>query len=477
MGDGLSVLCVDDDPELGTTLSASLEHHLDRVEVESVESASAALARVRAEDIDCVVSDYRMPEMDGLDLLDAIREEYPDLPVILFTGTGSEELASDAIARGVTDYLQKKGTGEQFAVLANRIENAVESYRTKQTLAAERERYSAFLEQSTDLLAVVDERGVFSYLSKAWERLMGYEPHELEGQSAFDRIHDDDTGEVIAEFKAALENPTEIRTVTCRAEHGDGSYRWLEVIGNNQLANPAIEGFVINARDITERKARERELRDQNERLEQFTGVVSHDLRNPLNIAQGRLELARETGAEEHFDATADAHDRMDAMIEDLLETARGGQAVVDTERVALADVAERTADAVVADGVDITVETDAEIVAERARLKRVFENLLRNAVEHAGPAPSIRVGRVDDGFFVADDGPGIPEAEREQVFESGYTTTSDGNGLGLSIVASIAEAHGWEVAVVDGASGGTRFEFSEVEIAARSAETVCEVR
>ncbi|MFC7096954.1 GAF domain-containing sensor histidine kinase [Halobaculum marinum] len=224
------------------------------------------------------------------------------------------------------------------------------------------------------------------------------------------------------------------------------------------------------ALDRAEREAlvrrRERELARQNERLDEFASVVSHDLRNPLNVAQGRLELLGDDCDSPHLDHMETAHERMEALIDDLLALARTGRSVGETEEVSLGvSVQEvwRTIDGggslAVADGVG-RVEADA------SRLQELLENLFRNAVDHVGDDVDVTVGRLDDpgrsGFFVADDGPGIPPTERGRVFERGHTTAEDGTGFGLAIVADIADAHGWDVRATDASAasgGGARFE------------------
>jgi signal transduction histidine kinase len=237
-----------------------------------------------------------------------------------------------------------------------------------------------------------------------------------------------------------------------------------------------VSGFAIYT-DITDQKRRERTLERQNERLDQFASIVSHDLRNPLNVAQGHLDLARsncECDADA-LDRVEQSHERMSRMIDELLSLARHGNIVGDTVPVELREVAEAAWSNVDTGEATLFVEGDRDLVADRERFVELLENLFRNAVEHgstsphshareearehAGPAVSVTVGTWDDGIFVADDGPGIPEAEREQVFESGYTTARDGTGFGLTIVEQIAEAHGWSVEVVD--DEGARFEFS----------------
>ena len=264
----------------------------------------------------------------------------------------------------------------------------------------------------------------------------------------------------------------------------------LNVVGRED----SDEGYAIYT-DVTRSKRRQRRLERQNERLEKFVSVVSHDLRNPLSVAMGNLELADEEHDDPRLADAADAIDRMDALIDDLLTLAREGEHVSEVETVDLGAVAEDCWEGV--DAGAATLETGAapEIEADRSRVRQLLSNLLRNAVEHGSTSPpshapeaavehsstsppshaqedagsenasepsianapeaavehggrnvTVTVGDLADGFHVSDDGPGIPDEERDRVFESGYTNAREGTGFGLSIVAEIVEAHGWEV-------------------------------
>jgi PAS domain S-box-containing protein len=233
-------------------------------------------------------------------------------------------------------------------------------------------------------------------------------------------------------------------------------------------------------------EARQRELQRQNERLDEFAGVVSHDLRNPLTVAKGRLELMNaesdEGEADEHVTAARDALDRMEALIDDLLELARVGEVVDDPDRVALAEHAASCWRNVETNGATLESDLTNAVWADENRLAQLFENLFRNAVEHGSTSPpsqaqedglehggddvTIWVGDLDDGFYIEDDGPGIPPEERADIFEAGYTTAADGNGFGLSIVQKIVEAQGWTIDVTESDAGGARFEIRGVETA-----------
>ena len=223
-----------------------------------------------------------------------------------------------------------------------------------------------------------------------------------------------------------------------------------------------------NAEAAMARAEREAELRRQNERLDRFTSVVSHDLRNPLSVATGYLDLVRESGDADDFDRVEDAHERMNDLIEDLLALARGGTAVGDATELDLGTVARDAWTHVDTGNASLTVAADLPTLhGDRSRLTQLFENLFRNAVEHAASgsddAVSVAVAPLPDrpGFYVADDGPGIPEDRRESVFDHGVSFDDEGGtGFGLSIVADITRAHGWAVAVTESDSGGARFEF-----------------
>jgi len=191
--------------------------------------------------------------------------------------------------------------------------------------------------------------------------------------------------------------------------------------------------------------------------------AISHDLRNPLDVAGAHLEAARETGGDEHFDAVATAHDRMERIIQEVLTLARGEAALDVGESVSVRETVERAWRTV--DTEDWRLDLDAPFPTARAdadRLQRLFENLFRNAVEHAADGGTVRVGALADenaGVFVADDGTGIPSPEREAVMDPGYTVDGGGTGLGLALVDQIAQAHGWTVSITESDRGGIRVE------------------
>jgi PAS domain S-box-containing protein len=628
MAAGIRVLHVDDDSGFADLTAAALERADERLEVESETDPEDALAYLATEPVDCIVSDYDMQGMDGLSFLDAVREDHPDVPFILFTGKGSEEVASEAISAGVTDYLQKEGGTDQYTILANRIVNAVGQRESRTS-------YREIFENAADGIFLHDpETGAVNDINPQAAEMLGYDREAVLDMDVGEFSADDprfSQAEAEKKLRAAIEEGAQ--TFEWLFQTKSGEEFWIEV----HLKPTVIDGteqVLAMTRDISERKARERrlqsqkekvealhavaadieasqsadevfdhvfeaadeildfdrgivdvvegehlvpkkipagvpeeeyhdetpldaedslaaravrtgesilvddlatldvapaepdyrsaitvpidefgmfqavttepgefdetdleltelltthasetldrlereaelrsyaaELERQNDRLEEFASVVSHDLRGPLNVVSGRIELAREEREEtENLDTAIEALDRMDDIIEHTLALARQGQAVGETEPVALSTVAEESWNVADTGDARLVVDGGCELRADPDRFRQLLENLFRNAVEHAGDDVTVTVGALErDGaaqsgaFYVEDDGPGIPESERETVFDAGYTTDS-GTGFGLAIVAEIVDAHQADVEVVESATGGARFEFT----------------
>ena len=230
------------------------------------------------------------------------------------------------------------------------------------------------------------------------------------------------------------------------------------------MANDVLHGYTVVSRDTTNRKQYERMLERQNDRLKEFADIISHDLRSPLSVIDGRLALYDETGEREHLQVIEQTTDRMEALVEDLLRVARQGQVVEHPEPVDIGDTLETAREGTVPPIARCAYESVPWVMADEPRLVQLFENLLRNSVDHGGKDVTVRVGPLEDGFYVEDDGPGISEEHHERVFEHGFTTRTDGTGYGLSIVRSIVGAHGWDIVVTDAEDGGARFEITGIE-------------
>lgn len=643
----IRILHVDDDPALADLTATFLESENEHFDVTLATATSEGLERLAADDFDCIVSDYDMPDRNGIEFLEAVREDDPELPFILFTGKGSEEIASEAVSAGVTDYLQKETGKSQYVILANRIRNAVERYRSRIEQRRQRERQArqrnAIFELTTDEAVtdatfekavrritetaahILDVASVNVWLleddTQSLRCVDNYDRSSGEHERGMELIADDypryfealqthisldaddaradprtaeltenylDVHDIGALLDATLRAEGEVIGVVCH-EHVGGTREWTDdeiqfasnvadvvhralrnqthreqerrfaaifndpnilaglidtdgtLFDINQTAleyvdatmedvtgepfwetpwwdeeskpliqqkveqavkgqyveyetelldpddrsynvigiiRPVTDGsgevvsLIVSARDVTKLKKRERELRRERDRLDEFASIVSHDLRNPINVSSGRLELARAEYESEHLDTIADALDRMERIIDDMLWLAREGQDIGETEPVDLQKAVEG-AWTIVANGTDgaelVYADDDdggpSTIEADYDRLRQLLENLFRNAIQHGGSDVRVRVELTNTGFVIEDDGPGIPPVERDHVFESGYSTSAEGTGFGLSIVERVGDAHGWDVRVTEGTEVGARFEISGVEI------------
>ncbi|WP_256299676.1 response regulator [Haloarchaeobius salinus] len=616
MPDNLRVLCVDDDRDTARTTAESLQAAgLDCLVATNGEDA---LARLDEGHVDCVVSDYEMPGMDGLELLEAVRERDEGLPFIMFTGQGSESVASEAISAGVTDYLRKTGT-EARQFLRRRIGNAVDQYRAERGLAETRGRLEGLHHHAVAIAGAHDRETVVDQALVAAERILDFdvsgvyvleddtfvpltersyrpdgdlptvddgvlghtyreresvlvrnvledsiaEPDQPEFRSAvsvpvgrygvFQAISEEphaftETDKELAELLVThvtqafdrLESEADLRrtneqlraildntTANIYIKDRDGRYQLIndqfrelldlepgEAVGqtdfdlqdeeyaeavrtNDRLAVERGEpvqteesgefegreriyysvkvplygddgepvGVCGISSDITALKERERELERQKERLDEFAHLVSHDLRSPLSVARGYLDLVRDDIDHEHLVEIANAHERMESIIEGVLTLAREGREIGGKQPVSVEAVARDAWANVDSGAATLTVEDDSTVDADRDRLLQVFENLYRNALDHALPDDTdgeltVAVGTLaTSGFYVADDGVGVPESVRDGLFEAGRSSDSNGTGFGLAIVERVVRAHGWTVDLADSADGGARFE------------------
>ena len=563
------VLYVDADPATTEAVRESLE--ADGRSVATAVDAEAGLERLEAAEppgFDCIVSALELPDTDGVEFLHSVRSEYPSVPFVLYPGTGSEAVASEAIAAGVTGYVPRTdGAGhepllgavrgaveygstsppsqaQEDAVehssmgsrpeaddagsknasepsVADAPEDSVEHSSTSPPSPAQEDAGSENASEPSvanapeDAVETADAdrvESLFEYLptsvvygeirpdgpvvervNPAFEETFGYDASEVVGENLDELIVPEDRQAGAVDINEQLLEGERIRTEVQRlTPDGVRDFR-LNVVGRED----SDEGYAIYT-DVTRSKRRQRRLERQNERLEKFVSVVSHDLRNPLSVAMGNLELADEEHDDPRLADAADAVDRMDALIDDLLTLAREGEHVNEVEAVDLGAVAEDCWEGVGAGAATLETGAAPEIEADRGRVRQLLSNLLRNAVEHSSTSPpsqtredtgsenasepsvanapedavehgsrnvTVTVGDLADGFHVSDDGPGIPESDRDRIFESGFTTDDEGTGFGLSIVAEIVEAHGWEVRATESADGGARFEITGVEV------------
>ncbi|WP_348612291.1 PAS domain-containing protein [Halobaculum rarum] len=759
----IRVLHIDDEPGLADLAATFLEREDERFVVKSVTDPGTGLDRLVEGEFDCVISDYDMPGRNGIEFLKAVRERYPDLPFILYTGKGSEEVASEAISAGVTDYLQKESGTDHYKLLANRVMNAVVQSRAQQQAMVVEQQLQDLSEVSNDVLwmfthdwkellyinptyediwgrstetlaedpldllngvhpddrdavrtameqlsngtsidiesrvnadeeyqrwvwvqgfPLTDETGTVTriagfvrditdrkqrtqelelktramdeapvgitisdpsqednpiiYANEGFTQVTGYPTPELIGRNCRFLQGGETDPERVAEMRRTInaEEPvtvelqnyrkggekfwnritiapvkdeagelknfvgfqedvtdrkeqqqeretlveslqglydiatnTEVepddkitqllglgprkldlpysfltRIETGELDQGQGVQRVVEASGNHDLLQPRSScplsesycrktiqaGGILEIQDAVEagweddpayerfdlgsyigtsvtvgddiygtvffasthpreepfseaertfvqlasqlvsyeleRKVVTSELTHRNRRLEEFTRIVSHDLEGPLTAAQRTIELAAEECDSSYLETAGDAVERSQAQIDELVALAREGDQANDSEAVDLETILEHCWQNVHTGTATLVTATDSSIRANPNRLEQLVENLLGNAVAHGGEDVTITVGDLAGGFYIEDDGHGIPEEDRSGIFEVGYSTAPDGTGFGLSVVTQIVDDHGWEIEVTESSTGGARFEITDVE-------------
>jgi len=238
----IRILHVDDEPDFAETAARFVKREDDRVEVITETDASAGLDLLRDGDFDGVVSDYDMPTMDGLEFLTAVREEFSDLPFILFTGKGSEEIAAEAITAGVTDYIQKQTGTDQYKILANRLVNAVERYHAVRHTELSRRA----METASEGLSLVESDGTFLYANPAFARLFGYEPGELIGKHWTVLYHNEEAKRLADDILPAVREVGYWSGETVRQ-----TKQGTRLITDHRLAYTDEDAIICTATDIT----------------------------------------------------------------------------------------------------------------------------------------------------------------------------------------------------------------------------------
>ncbi|MFB6270404.1 MAG: PAS domain S-box protein [Halobacterium sp.] len=353
---------------------------------------------------------------------------------------------------------------ELVELLMAHVAATLQRLRSDEALRESEQKYRTLIEQSHDAV-VIYQAVTFSFANQRATGLFGRERDDLLDARVCELFHSEDHAKLRRVLAELTDEVGRQETFEGRIRRPNGDVRFCEFSATS-IDYDGDVAVLASIRDITERKARERDLQRQNERLDEFASVVSHDLRSPINVARGSVDLARSNDDLSHLDRAADALDRMEVLVEDILQLARQGQLVDDTDAVALDSVAVDAWQSIDAPEATLDVQTDATVDADRTRLRELFENLFRNAVEHGGDAVTITVTADEDSFAVVDDGKGLPADSHEDVFERGFTSAADGTGFGLAIVESIADAHGWSVDAVSPPAGesperGARFEIS----------------
>jgi PAS domain S-box-containing protein len=256
----VSVLLIEDNPGDARLIRELLaETGIRRFSVATADRLSRGLDRLALGDIDVAVVDLGLPDSAGLGTFVRVRAAAPDVATVVLTGLDDEALAERAVRAGAQDYLVKgRLDGE---LLARSLRYAVERQQAAMTVRRQEERFRALTENSADLIAIIDTEGIARYEAPSAERILGYKPEALIGTCCFDRTHPKDVPALKAMLARLVRTPGASDAVTFRTRHADGSWRVVEGVATNLLDHPAVDGVVLNCRDVTERRRSEEALK------------------------------------------------------------------------------------------------------------------------------------------------------------------------------------------------------------------------
>jgi PAS domain S-box-containing protein len=437
-----------DEREFAAELTAetlTAEYGIDAVHETS---AADALETLADGSVDCIVLGSGMGGTDGVEFLRTVRERVGGLPALVLTGRTEETVAGAVADSGLAGALAGVDVvaDDEYGRLAARIETVVSRQRI-------REKYEGLVENSPDAILHVSTDGTVLSANPAAADRLGLDSGDLAGADVVDVFPAGVGARRLAVGRRVVETGE-----SDRAEDGYEGRSFHDTfvpVGSRRGG----DSFQLVSREVTERGEGDRELERPTERLDRFAEVVGHDLRNPLNVAQTSVELLREDCATEDLERIDRSLVRMGDIIDDVLTLAREGGTVGELTTVDLSTMVGDARESVETGDVALSVDGERRIEADPGRLRDLLENLIANAVEHGGSVSTVTVGTTDAGFFVADDGEGVPADHEGDVFEAGFTTDRTGTGLGLQIVRDVANAHGWRVDLGESRTGGARFD------------------
>jgi two-component system, cell cycle sensor histidine kinase and response regulator CckA len=497
MAESIRVLIVDDAPEHAEMVKDFI--HLigswSSAHVDTASTYDGALKMLRTSSYDVAFFDYYLDRGDGLDLLRDARAIGADMPVIVLTGRGAEEVAVEVMKAGAADYLNKSNLSIEAIEQAIRHAVAIgdrerQRRHAEAALRASEERFRALVENSSDALLMIDLRAIVNFISASSQRHLGWTAAEMMGRSLFEFLHADDREYAEARMGEALRNPGATISAEVRFKHKDGHWRTMETFAVNRLEEPAVGAIVINARDITDRRRLENQLR-QSQKMDavgRLAGGVAHDFNNLLTAILGYCNLILDDIPADNplradLEEIRSAGDRAAALTRQLLAFSRRQMLqpqAVDVNQ--LITQVEKMLQRLIGEDVELVTALAPDLESVRvdpASLEQVLVNLAVNSRDAMplGGRLTIETAHVDlDNAYeathasiepgryvmlaVSDTGHGMDAATCARVFEPFFTTKEQGKGvgLGLATVYGIVKQNGGYIWVYSEPERGTTF-------------------
>jgi signal transduction histidine kinase len=481
--DGTRILLVDDDEALLEALPQALQLRVENIEVDTADSAIKALDRIRKLDYDAVVSDIKMPGMDGLALLTEVRKVRPGTPVLLITGHGEHDLAVQALRGGAYDFVQKPIDRDYFVAS---LQRAIRMRRLDRQVLEQQallEQHARLLDHVDNGVFLVDGGGTIRYWNPAAAAITGLDADAVVGRPAGAAVPG--WGGIVAGVPVSPEPGPAVRDATVPLEL-NGREVWICVSGVE-----FDDGVVYAFRNLTEERALDA-LKSE------FVATVSHELRTPLaaiygcaqTLRRSDLELDAETG-DRLLEVIAHECERLTRIVGDVLLANQldAGRLLLQEEQI---DVDELVTDVVEEmraslgerQDIDLAVSMPdriGQVVGDADKVRQILLNLMDNAVKYSpdGGRVEIVVEPRDRGlrFAVRDQGLGIAHGEQQRIFGKFYrvdpnlTRGVGGTGLGLYICRELARRMDGRVSVTSREGEGSTFVLDLPLVRARAPE------
>ncbi|GAA0682796.1 ATP-binding protein [Natronoarchaeum mannanilyticum] len=421
-------------------------------------SADEALTFITDEEsVGCVIADETVADITSFRAALADTDRY--LPFIFCSSTSKENLMRELTRNGPTTILSTLSNDKSLREI---VDESLTTYHKDRITAEESDMLQTMMSEMNVPIFVKDSEGRHLRMTNVPG---GVDEDVVIGKTDLEVYSYDYEAaeEFYADDMRVINDDIAIRQKDeSSGPQGSKHYAraskvpWPDKDGSNK----GLLGISVDITDLKKRAKRADQLED---RLEQFASYVSHDLQNPLNVASGYTQIAKE-GDTEALDTVEEALNRIEEMLNDLDYLARQPPENGGAESVEIPIIIRRICSFISTREAEIEIEMPETARAQTSveELRPLLENLIRNAIVHGGDQVTVRVGTLDDGFYVSDDGVGIPPSKRKKVLQRGYTTAEDGSGTGLAIVSEIVERNGWTLNITESEEGGARFEIHD---------------
>ncbi len=460
-----SVLYVDDEEPLLEIGKFFLEEK-GEFSVDTCLSATDALETVKRLQYDVIVSDYLMPGVDGIAFLKQVRSAFGDIPFILFTGKGREEVVIEAINHGVDFYLQKGGEpGAQYAELAHKIRIAVDKKRAERSMQENEEKFRALVRHALEAIIIVDFGGAVLFANKAAADIVEVDDYlALTGRNVIEFIAPESREDVIRDFSEVANGHDaylgRYSVVTAR-----GNKVQVESIGK-VISYEGAPADLISIRDLTDRKRTEDALLGANKKLNLLYSAMRHDIGNQLMILDTCHILIQEnignTDLIEEYLGKCTVASRM---IRDRILFARDVQNLGEKASFwqDVSHTVNQAMKAFLMQDTRLCMDLHGLEIFADPLFPQVFQNLIDNSLRHGSSRLSeigISCHETGDKLVIVyeDNGTGIPCSEKEQVFLKGYGKNT---GIGLFLVREILAITGISIKETGNEDEGARFEMT----------------